>query len=126
MSATKPQARAQHVVGRLDDFPIGAMRIVTVEQVEIGVIRLSDGEVHAMRNYCPHKGAPICKGVVGGTWPPCEPGELLYGMHNEVLVCPWHGFEYNIRTGVELYQERPTRLRKYPVEVRGDEVLVTV
>lgn len=126
MSQAKTNGRVQHSVGRVDQFPVGAFRIVTVGSVEVGVIRLANGEIHAVRNYCPHKGAPICKGVVGGTWPPCDPGELLYEHDGEVLVCPWHGFEYDIRSGVELYKSRPTRLRKYPVEVRAGEVLVTV
>ena len=90
------------------------------------MIRLADGAIHAIRNHCPHKGAPVCRGIVGGTWPPSEPGELAYTQAGEVLVCPWHGYEYDIRTGRELFREMPTTLRKFPVAVENGRVLVTI
>ena len=123
---TTPGKPRRHKLGSAEDFPIGAVRILNVDGTEVGVIRLSNGEFHAMRNYCPHKGAPICKGTVGGTWPPCEPQKLNYDLDGSVIVCPWHGYEYDIRSGIELYQKRPTRLRKYPVEVASNEVIITI
>jgi nitrite reductase (NADH) small subunit len=112
--------------GRVEEFEPGKFRIVEARGHEIGVIRLEDGSFHAVRNYCPHKGAPICKGIVGGTWPPTAPGELAFERAGEVLVCPWHGYEYDLRTGVELYQPEPTKLRKFKTEVRDGVVFVTV
>ena len=113
-------------VGRIEDFPVGRFRIVMAGGIEIGVVRLASGAVHAVRNRCPHKGAPICKGILGGTWPPSPVGELAFERDGEVLTCPWHGYEYDLDTGVELYQERPTRLRKYEVAVENGAVFVTV
>ncbi len=120
----RPRKRIR--VGRVEDFPIGRFRIVTADEVEIGVVRLANGAVHAVRNRCPHKGAPICKGILGGTWPPSPVGELAFERDGEVLTCPWHGYEYDLDTGLELYQERPTRLRKYEVAVENGAVFVTV
>ncbi len=113
-------------IGAVEDFPVGAFRILDIAGRSVGVIRLADGEIHALRNYCPHKGAPICRGTVGGTWPPSAPGELAYERAGEVVVCPWHGFEYDIRTGIELYQAAPTRVRKFPVAVADGRVCVTI
>lgn len=113
-------------VGRVDEFEVGKCRIIDVAGTEIGVVRLASGEFHAIRNRCPHKGAPICKGVIGGTWPPSGVGELQFAHEGEVIVCPWHGYEYDVRTGVELFQERPTRLRKYRTEVEGGCVVLTM
>ncbi len=120
----RPRKRIR--VGRIDDFPVGKFRIVMVDEIEIGVVRLASGAVHAVRNRCPHKGAPICKGILGGTWPPSRVGELEFERDGEVLTCPWHGYEYDLSTGLELYQARPTRLRKYEVAVEDDAVFVTV
>ena len=120
-------AGKRHIeVGRVDEFPIGQFRVFTIGRHEIGVIRLANGEFHAIRNHCPHKGAPICKGIVGGTWPPSAPGELAFARSGEVLICPWHGYEYDLRTGDELYQPEPTKLKKFPVEVRDGSVTVTL
>jgi nitrite reductase/ring-hydroxylating ferredoxin subunit len=93
---------------------------------QIGVVQLQNGELRAVRNWCPHKGAPICRGIVGGTWPPSGPGELAYGREGEVLVCPWHGFEYDLKTGKEMFETGVTRLRMYPVSVQDGQVYVTI
>jgi nitrite reductase/ring-hydroxylating ferredoxin subunit len=108
------------------NFPEQTFTILKAGETEIGIIRLRDGEWRAVRNWCPHKGAPICRGIVGGTWPPSAPGELAYERDGEVLVCPWHGFEYDLHTGREMFQPVPTRLRLYPVSIRDGQVYVTV
>lgn len=117
-------AKQQQEVGKLADFPTGEFRIVAVGAREIGIIRLASGEYRAVLNHCPHRGAPICKGKVGGTWPPCEPGQLTYDMEGGVLVCPWHGYEFDLKTGNELYQPKPSRLRMFPVTIRNGSVYV--
>lgn len=123
--ATEVQAR-RVAVGRLEDFPTGKFKIVNAGDVEIGIVRLATGALHAVRNRCPHKGAPICKGILGGTWPPSPVGELAFERDGEVLVCPWHGYEFDLDTGLELYQERPTRLRKYQIAVEDGHVVVVL
>ena len=110
-------------VGPLGDFPVGKFRIVSIDGVEIGIVRLAGGALHAVRNRCPHKGAPVCKGILGGTWPPSAVGELAFERDGEVLVCPWHGYEYDIKTG-ECVGDRRLRLRKYDVVRRGDDIYV--
>ena len=113
-------------VGRVDDFAPGRFVIVQARRWELGITRHADEEFRAVRNACPHKGAPKCRGIIGGTWPPSEPGELAYDRDGEVLVCPWHGYEYDLRTGTEMFQKTPTRLRLFPVTVRDGEVFVSV
>jgi nitrite reductase (NADH) small subunit len=113
-------------VGQVDEFPVGKCRIMKIGDVEIGVVRLANGEMHAVRNRCPHKGAPICKGIVGGTWPPTPVGSLDFERDGEVLVCPWHGYEYDLKTGMELYHERPTKLTKYQTSIESGSVIVMV
>ena len=113
-------------VGREDGFPVGKFIIVDAAEHEIGVVRLPSGELRAVRNRCPHKAAPICRGIVGGTWPPGKPGTLAYDRSGEVLICPWHGYEYDLNTGRELYQAVPTQLHLFPVTVEAGEVYVTL
>jgi nitrite reductase (NADH) small subunit len=113
-------------IGSIEDVPVGKFRILEIGGVEVGVTRLANGEIRAVRNYCPHKGAPICRGTVGGTWPPCEVGKLEFARAGEVLVCPWHGFEYDLETGHELFRETPTRLVMYAVTVENERVLVDI
>ena len=120
------RVRTEFAAGAVDTFVEGKFVIFQAGRHSVGVVRLRTGELKAMRNWCPHKGAPICRGIVGGTWPPSAPGELTFDREGEVLVCPWHGFEYDLNDGQELYREIPTRLRFFPVQVRDGMVYVTV
>jgi nitrite reductase/ring-hydroxylating ferredoxin subunit len=123
---TRRRKPAEVLAGAETDFPEGKFVILQLNGAEVGVIRLAGGEWRAVRNACPHKGAPICRGIVGGTWPPVAPGALDYDREGEVLVCPWHGFEYDLKTGAEMFRRAPTKLRLHPVELRGGQVFVTV
>ena len=125
MSATTRE-RTEVAAGPEDRFTEGQFVIIDAGRHSIGIIRLRGGELKAVRNWCPHKGAPICRGIVGGTWPPSAPGELHFDRDGEVLVCPWHGFEYDLGDGSELYRAVPTRLCFFPVTVRDGTVYVTV
>jgi nitrite reductase (NADH) small subunit len=118
--------KKQIEVGAADEFIAGQFKIVEVDGRQIGITRLKGGELRAVRNVCPHKGAPVCLGIIGGTWPPCEPGEMKYERDGEVLVCPWHGFEFDLVNGQELYQEKPIKLLMYPVAEQDGRVLVTL
>ncbi len=125
MSSTA-QDRTEIAAGPVERFTEGKFIVVQAGRQSLGIIRLRGGTLKAVRNRCPHKGAPICRGIVGGTWPPSAPGDLQYDRDGEVLVCPWHGYEYDLNDGVELYQDVPTRLRFFPVAVRDGMVFVTV
>ena len=125
-AAAPRRERAEYAAGQDASFEPGKFIIIQAGRHSVGITRLRNGELKAVRNWCPHKGAPICRGIVGGTWPPSEPGELRYDREGEVLVCPWHGYEYDLQDGRELYQEVPTRLRFFPVAVRDGTVYVTV
>ena len=111
-------------LGPAEAFPVGQMRIVAVGTREIGVVRRADGRVEAVRNWCPHKGAPICKGRLGGTMLPGEPGTLTWGRDGEILRCPWHGFEFEIRTGARVYAASRQSLRVYPARIEAGEIRI--
>ena len=58
---------------------------------------------------------------------PCKPGEPieLYDQ-GEILVCPWHGWEFDIRTGCSILNPEKVRVRKYAVRVQDGRVLVEI
>jgi 3-phenylpropionate/trans-cinnamate dioxygenase ferredoxin subunit len=129
----------RHVVGPASEIPPGARRIVTLEGRSIGVFNLA-GEFFAVRNACPHQGGPLCLGVLSGFAVPGAPGVYEYERQGEILRCPWHGWEFDVRTGQSYFDPGRTRVRTYPVElvpgpyqaetyqvtVEGDVVVVEV
>jgi nitrite reductase (NADH) small subunit len=119
--------KKQVSVGNIADFPIGKFKIIDIDGREIGIAQLKNGEFRAVRNVCPHKGAPVCKGPIGGTQLPSGVGELVYGRDGEILACPWHGFEFDLLSGDELIRSgKPTKLLMYPVAVDNGNVVVTL
>jgi nitrite reductase (NADH) small subunit len=111
-------------VGAIDEFPVGRFRVLRVGGREVGVIRLSDATFRAVRNICPHAGAPLCRGTVGGTMLPSSPGELVFSTDTLVVRCPWHAWEFDLRTGKALFVSPTARVRMYPVRCVEGRVVV--
>jgi nitrite reductase/ring-hydroxylating ferredoxin subunit len=82
-----------------------------------------NGEYVAVLNVCPHELAPVCRGAVGGTTLPSAPGTYVWGREGEILSCPWHGWEFDLRTGQSVADPR-VRVRRYPVEIEDGIVYV--
>jgi nitrite reductase (NADH) small subunit len=115
------------VVGRVDEFPTGTHKVVRAGRREIGVFNIG-GRFYGLPNVCPHQTGPLCAGrVATGTLVADEESDWKprWDLDGEVIACPWHGLEYHVPTGQCLAYPAIT-LRRYRVEVRGDEVVVTV
>jgi nitrite reductase/ring-hydroxylating ferredoxin subunit len=108
-----------HVVCRVSELPPGSRRIVEVQGRSIGVFNV-EGRFYALRNVCPHQGAPLCLGAVTGTAEPGPPGEYRWGRDGEILICPWHGWEFEIATGRSVFNPHRMRVATYPVTVAGE------
>jgi nitrite reductase (NADH) small subunit len=114
-----------HDVGAPSDFPEGECRILVVEGLEIGIYNI-EGRFYAIRNLCPHRGAPVCKGELRGTMLPSEPGEYVPAMAGQVLHCPWHQWEFDLATGRTLFGTDKRRLITYAVTTQGGRMLISV
>jgi len=114
---TERTAKGRCVVGRLSEFPRS-----------IGVFNIG-GQFYALRNRCPHQGAPLCRGKVKGTTIPGKPYEYVYGRDQEIIQCPWHGWEFEITTGRTFFNPHRMRVKTYEVTVepggKGDVTLET-
>jgi nitrite reductase/ring-hydroxylating ferredoxin subunit len=108
-----------------DEIADGQARGFTVGRVELVVVRHGE-RFYALQGVCPHRGAALCDGVVGGTALPSEVGVIRYGRDGEILRCPWHGWEYDITDGRSLHDPARQRVRAYPVEVRDGQVFVNL
>jgi nitrite reductase (NADH) small subunit len=108
-------------VARLDELELDRFRLVEIEGREVNVVRTEAG-VFAIGNRCPHQGARLCAGHVTGTMLPSDPDEYVYGQDDVVVRCPWHGFEFSLRTGESFGGAITGRVPTYPVEVRDGVV----
>jgi 3-phenylpropionate/trans-cinnamate dioxygenase ferredoxin subunit len=106
----------KYLVGRADEIPPGSRRIVRVAGRSIGVFNV-EGEFYAIRNRCPHQGAPLCEGKLWGVLSADKPGSFVYDSRKEILACIWHGWEFNLRTGQSWCDPQRLRVRSYAVSV---------
>jgi nitrite reductase/ring-hydroxylating ferredoxin subunit len=109
---------SQYVVARRAELPEGGRLIVEVNGHSIGLFCV-EGRYYGLLNRCPHQGAKLCTGAVLGELQSSGPGDYDLDERKRFLVCPWHGWEFDIATGQSYFDPRRTRVRPYPVEVEG-------
>lgn len=99
-------------------------RIITeVGGREIAIFNV-DGEYFSLLNFCVHQGGPLCEGSVAGILTVEEGSwELKYDRADEVVACPWHGWEFDITTG-EHVAETDYKVPSYEVAEKGGKIYV--
>jgi nitrite reductase/ring-hydroxylating ferredoxin subunit len=120
---------SRHVVDRVEELPPGRVRTMQVEGRAIAVLNV-DGELYAIRNRCPHHGAPLCgwhggdEILLTGTMTAAGPGDYEYENRRTIIRCPWHGFEYRLDSGRSLVEPERLRVKTYRVEIEDSEVVL--
>jgi nitrite reductase/ring-hydroxylating ferredoxin subunit len=112
----------RYVVARAGDIEEGGRLIVEAGGREIGLFKL-DGEFYALRHRCPHLGGPLCLGEVVGLVESSGPGDVRLDESRQMLTCPWHGWEFDLRNGQSYWNPRRTRARLFPVSVESGEAV---
>lgn len=107
---------AKYVVAPLSQLPPGSRLLVQAAGRPIAIFN-SDGRLFAVSNRCPHAGGELIHGKLCGLVEAKEPGSYSYSRRNEILRCPWHGWEFDIATGKSWCDPETVRVKSYPVEV---------
>ncbi|MEM7118162.1 MAG: Rieske (2Fe-2S) protein [Chloroflexota bacterium] len=109
----------KHIVAKADEIAVGERKIVEVNGRSIGIFNIN-GQFFALRNRCPHEGAELCTGTVTGLRRSDTPGHYQWDRAGEILRCPWHGWEFDIKTGQSWFDPSRVRVRPYAVSVEAD------
>ena len=116
-------------IGSASDFEDPGRKLIGFERFEVAVFKLG-GEFYAYLNHCPHMGGPACQGkmIAKVEEEIADDGTskgFFFSKTRMHVVCPWHGFEFDIRTGIHPGNPR-ARLRKIKVAVADGDVVITV
>lgn len=116
-------------VGPTTAFADPGRKLIESDGVEIGIFKLN-GEFFAYENVCPHMGGPACQGkIIAKVEEAIADDRTCKGMEFSKIkinvVCPWHGFEFDIRTGRHPGNPR-YHLRPVKVRLDGADVIVTL
>ena len=116
-------------VGPASSFADPGRKLIESGGVEVGVFNLG-GEFFAYENVCPHVGGPACQGkIIAKVEEVVAADRTSKGMDFSKtkinVVCPWHGFEFDIRTGRHHGNAR-YRLKPIKVRVEAGDVIVSL
>ncbi|GEL20085.1 (2Fe-2S)-binding protein [Pseudonocardia asaccharolytica DSM 44247 = NBRC 16224] len=107
-----------------DDLGPGQMTGAQLGPIRVVVIRAKDGSLHALAAKCLHQGGPLDQGrLYDHTLTTDDVGRYAMDADREIIKCPWHGYEYDIRTGATVFDE--TRcLQTFATREEGDQITV--
>jgi nitrite reductase/ring-hydroxylating ferredoxin subunit len=94
-------------VASVGEIPVGRGKSVEIDGEPIAVFNAGNGQYQALSGSCPHEGGPLADGALLG----------------DSIVCPWHGFDFDVRTGACAVAP-DLSVSLYPVRVTGSDILV--
>ena len=94
-------------ITKAENIPTREGRAVTVENQEIAIFHLEDRYL-TISNKCPHKGGPLCDGIVSGT----------------SVVCPLHGRRFDLETGMPVRASEPSSVATFPTRLEDGIIFV--
>ena len=100
------QAMSARKLGPASNVPPGEGRVFFVDGERIAVFRTRNGEFYAVQADCPHRAGPLADGLLGGT----------------TLICPLHGWKFDVKTGQVLYGD--CGLKTFSVTVDDSEHII--
>ena len=96
-------------VAETKDLPPGKAAAFEVEGMRIAVFNV-DGSYYAIDDTCTHDGGPLCEGEVNGF----------------KVTCPWHGADFDLKSGAVLSAPAFDDVKCYKVVVEGSDIKVEV
>ncbi len=92
---------------RAADIAPGECKLGRVGGEDVAIFNV-EGKLYATQNSCTHEGGPLCEGALWG----------------DIISCPWHGSEFNVRTGEVTQGPATTPLKIYNIEVINGAILI--
>lgn len=104
-ATTTPLAPTGLKVCAVSEVTEGKPFCAQVSGQKLAIFRIGPS-FYALDNLCTHQGGPICEG-------PTQDGRV---------TCPWHGSEFDVKTGQVINGPAKLGPRTYPLEVRGQYI----
>ena len=95
--------------GRADQIPPGGSKVVEIKEQVVAIFNMQ-GEFYALDNTCPHQGGPLGEG---------------YLEEGGVISCPWHGWTFDVKTGISPI-DPDLKVSCYPVRIEDGEIIVEI
>jgi nitrite reductase/ring-hydroxylating ferredoxin subunit len=96
-------------VAELNDLDEGELIAVEIDGEPVCLAKV-DGTVYAFTGTCTHIGGPLYEGE----------------LDDDVVTCPWHGAQFNVRTGKVLRGPARQDIQTYALRLEGNSILVSL
>ncbi|MGE3645995.1 MAG: Rieske (2Fe-2S) protein [Beijerinckiaceae bacterium] len=118
-----------YLAGKKSEFSEGSRKVLSCDGTEIGVFMIG-GELVAWHNECPHRFGPVCQGriykrVLEPLDAEGQTRALAFDEETTNIVCTWHGYEFNLRTGVNQGSDK-IKLKRAKLEERDGDVYIVL
>jgi nitrite reductase (NADH) small subunit len=113
--------------GKVSEYADGDRKVVVCGEFEVGIFRV-EGEFYAWHNRCAHRAGPVCQGkIMNRVLEPVDSEGCTrsqeYDKSETHIVCPWHGYEYSIKTGA-FPGNSNVKLRRAELSIKNGEIYV--
>lgn len=112
--------KIKYYFGELTALEEGRFFIRELGNHSVGVT-IYEGKPFVLLDYCPHAGAPICKGKIVPKQPEIQSEACL-----SLIRCPWHGWEFNMESGGTSKFHSKLRLSKIQYELENDSIYIWI
>ena len=118
-----------YLVGAKAEFTNGHRKVMSCDGTEVGVF-MTAGHLVAWLNVCPHRGGPVCQGrLYSRVLEPVDGNghvrALAFDDTVTNLVCSWHGYEFDVATGINQGHAQ-FKLKRVKLEEKDGNVYVVV
>jgi len=96
-------------LAKIDEIPTGSGKQFLVEGLPIAVFNV-EGRFYAIDDTCTHAEFSLSEGTLEG----------------DVVTCPGHGAQFDLKSGDALTLPAVTGVRTYPVKIEGDLIKIVV
>ncbi len=107
----------KYVIAPVKDIPAGTRKLIEIRGRNIVIFNLQ-GEFFCLLDRCPHQGGSLCRGQLVGLVEANEPGIYKFSRPNEIIRCPWHGWEFDIRSGKSTCNPEKIQATQYGIEIK--------
>jgi nitrite reductase/ring-hydroxylating ferredoxin subunit len=120
---------SEHVITTAEEMKEHGQLVTEIHGREIAIFYI-DGELYAYTNWCPHQSGPAFEGDTCGYRDATFDRETLetkkeWTRENEIIACPWHGWEFDLKTG-ECLTKKDVVIPQYDVGFEDGNVVLEV
>ncbi len=95
-------------VAKKTEIPADTGKLVQAGGKDIALFNVN-GKICAIFQTCPHQGGPLDEG----------------GLDGNVVTCPWHGWQFDVTSGVCIFNDT-IQQPVFKVKEEGDDIYVEV